>query len=112
MLHRFVIGLRRKGNFIMYQIGNEETLMTFYMLPNTTVSKKGIPFIPIKTTGCEKRCMAMLAVTADSHKQTATDSLSSSSKRKTMPELKLEGHIHIHNQEKTLMKDKDTMKVM
>lgn len=54
----------------MSQTGNtDETLLTFDMSPNTTVSAKGVSSVSIKTTGCEKQCCTvMLAVTADGSK--------------------------------------------
>lgn len=103
LFHRFVIGLRRTGNFIMSQIGNaDETPLTFDMPPNTTVSEKGVSSVPIKTTGCEKqRCTVMLAVTADGRKLPPFVIF----KRKTVPKMKLGARIHIRAQENGWMNE-------
>lgn len=66
------------------------------MPPNTTVSEKGVASVPIKTTGNEKqRYTVILAVTVDGRKLPPLVIL----KRKTVPELKLEGRIRIRAQE-------------
>ena len=65
-----VIMLRKRGNFLMGQIGSaDETPILLDMPRNYTVEQKGAKQVSIRTSGCEKQCITvMLGITADRHK--------------------------------------------
>jgi hypothetical protein len=67
---RYMIELRKRGNFLMGQIGNaNETSIWFDMPHNYTIADKGAKEVPIKTSGYEKqRVTVMLAITMDGRK--------------------------------------------
>lgn len=99
--HRFVIRIREQKNFLLSQIGNaDQTPLNFDMPPSTTVEKKGVRSVHIRTTGAEKqRCTVMLAVTADGRKLSPFIIF----KRKTLPKAKFPPGIHVRVQEKGWM---------
>ena len=67
---RYIINLRKMGNFLMGQIANaDETAIYLDMPPNYMLEKKSVKEVLLKTTGCEKiRLTVMLAATADGRK--------------------------------------------
>ena len=67
---RHVIMLRKRGSFLMGQIGNaDETPIWLDMPRNYTVEQKGVKQVLIQTSSCEKqRIRVMLGITADRHK--------------------------------------------
>jgi len=67
---RYIAYLRKTGNFLMVQMANaDETAIYLDMPPNYTLEKKGVKEVLLKTTGCEKLCLAvMLVATADGRK--------------------------------------------
>ena len=67
---RHVIMLRKRGNFLMGQIGNADKTPIWLDMPcNYTVEQRGAKQVPIRTSGCEKQCITvMLGITADRHK--------------------------------------------
>ena len=68
--HRHVIMLRKRGNFLMGQIGNADKMPIWLDMPrNYTVEQKGAKQVLIRTSDCEKqRITVMLGITADRHK--------------------------------------------
>jgi hypothetical protein len=67
---RYIINLRKMGNFLMGQIASADEMAIYLnMPPNYMLEKKGVKEVLSKTTECEKICLTvMLAATADERK--------------------------------------------
>ena len=80
---RFIIAKRKQHNYELRHIGNaDQTPMTFDIVLNSTVDKKGSKTVSILTTGHEKdRFTVMLACLGDGTKLPPYDVF----KRKTLP---------------------------
>jgi hypothetical protein len=67
---RYIINLRKMGNFLMRQTANaDETAIYLDMPPNYMLEKKGVKEVLFKTTGCEKIHLTVtLAAPADGRK--------------------------------------------
>jgi len=102
----FIIGLRKKNNYDLSQIGNaDQTPLTFDLPSDTTIAPKGSSTVTIKTTGNEKnRFTVMLACTADGGKLPPYVVF----KRKTMPKLPFPKGIIVQVHEKGWFDDKIT----
>lgn len=102
--HQYILQVRDKYNFDLYQIGNADQCPVFWDMPMaTTIEQKGAKSVPIRSTGYEKqRCTVMLAITADGHKLPPYVVL----KRKTLPKEKLPQGVIVRAQEKGWMEEK------
>jgi hypothetical protein len=102
----YIIGLRKKTNYDLSQIGNaDQTPLTFDLPSDTTIAPKGSSTVTIKTTGNEKNCFTiMLACTADGGKLPPYVVF----KRKTMPKLPFQKGIIVQVHEKGWFDDRIT----